>query len=144
MKPMLIPAKKIEGKVVKKQKKAWNTQCDKYIADVIRHFEDFSLTTERLLIDNAYMTEEHRRARTELKRLLVDIDKSLQKIHKRFTGEPYEIEEIEEPAEKKPKLEETVDGSSLQELLEESYPPSDSVAVDLAPGWFHATFIGLR
>ncbi|KAG9195143.1 hypothetical protein G6011_00263 [Alternaria panax] len=137
MKPMVLLAKKIEGKVVKKQKKAWNAQCNEFIEETIGHFEEFLLTTERLLIDEAYTTEEHKKARTELKALLVDFDRSLKRIQLRFTVKPAvekaeePVEKIEGPAEKRSKLEDTVDEGSPETLQEESIPPSESVPVYL-------------
>jgi hypothetical protein len=141
-------AKKIEGKLVKEQKKAWNTTCGVFIGEVIRHIDDFSLITEHLLIDNAYMTDEHRRARIELKGLLKEFDAALKAVQRRFTGE---AEEQESP-EKKIKLEEVEEGVMPEEDgqggVETTLSTSDAevpgaVPIQLAPGWFRATFAGL-
>jgi hypothetical protein len=133
-KPLCPLAKKIERKLVKKQRKAWNTTCGVYIGEVVGHLDDFSLITERLLIDNAYMTDEHRRARIELKGLLKEFDGALKGVQKRFTGE----KEVEEPLENKVKLEE-VDCESLENTVMVGVDEHDGVVpIPLAPGWFGA------
>ncbi|KAF1940545.1 P-loop containing nucleoside triphosphate hydrolase protein [Clathrospora elynae] len=124
----------IEDKLVRRQKKGWNTCCDTFIAEVIAQLNDFSLATERLLIDDAYMTEEHKRVRDQLKGLLVEFDRSLKEVQRRFTGE------TEEPPEKKTKCQKPVEESAPPIAPSEVDPQTVMVPINVAPGWFRATF----
>ncbi|RAR11801.1 hypothetical protein DDE83_004398 [Stemphylium lycopersici] len=147
LKPSHPLAKTIENKLVKSQRKWWNVHCGVYIADVVRHLEDFSLTTERLLIDDAYLTEGHRRARMELKKVLADFDKGLKSIQKRFNGDQKDVEtaseDVGEPLEKRAKLEQAEDDAAAETTSSSRDTPVDAVPISLAPGWFRATFVGL-
>jgi hypothetical protein len=95
--------KKIEDKVQTRQKEAWKTDCESFVASAVEHVEGFSNTAEQLLMNPSYVTEEHKQARGELRKLLNDFDISLEDVQSRFIGGE------KDHAEKKVKREETKD-----------------------------------
>jgi hypothetical protein len=100
LRPLL---KKIEEKIQTRQRELWKTDCESFIVSTVEQLEDFSNTAEQLLMNSSYVTEEHKQARGELRKLLSDFDISLEDIQSRFTDRE------EEHTEKKVKREETGD-----------------------------------
>jgi hypothetical protein len=145
--PKFPLAEKMEGRVVKRLKKAWKTCCSTFITRVIAHLNDFSATTERLLVNEAYWTEEHRSARKVLKGLLREFDKGLKAVQRKFTGEEEdedadedeseedededENEEEEEPPEKKIKLEGLGDEVEISPKVKEEVGVLDEVSMPI-------------
>ncbi|KAH7351394.1 hypothetical protein BKA66DRAFT_575614 [Pyrenochaeta sp. MPI-SDFR-AT-0127] len=72
--------------IVSEQRHAWKKNCDDFITDVAVQLNDFCKITEDLLKNTAYKTQEHKKARELVKKLLVDFDKTLTEIQCRFTG----------------------------------------------------------
>ncbi len=76
--------KNLGNQLVHRQKELWKDCCSDFTREAMDQIQDFSDTVERLLVDEAYMTQEHRNAREQLKKLLVEFDKSLGALQDRF------------------------------------------------------------
>ncbi|KAF1850656.1 uncharacterized protein K460DRAFT_412323 [Cucurbitaria berberidis CBS 394.84] len=77
--------KNLEMQLMSRQKDVWKVPCDTFITEAIAQLNDFSHIAEQLLMDDAYATEQHKEARKELTRLLVDFDKRLKDLQDHFT-----------------------------------------------------------
>ena len=118
LRPLL---KKIEEKIQTQQREAWKTGCESFVASVVEQVEGFSNAAEQLLMNSSYVTEEHKQARGELRKLLSDFDISLEDVQGRF------VDSEEEHTEKKIKREEmedevTVGTLPIPDLLAASVP----------------------
>ena len=98
LRPLL---QKISEKTQDQQKEVWTTHCETFVDSAIEQLEGFSTTAEKLLMDPKYATEKHKRARAELRKLLIEFDSGLRDVKSRFTS----VEE--EHTEKKAKRDET-------------------------------------
>ncbi|KAI4630907.1 hypothetical protein J4E83_002432 [Alternaria metachromatica] len=124
LRPLL---KNIEEKLQTQQRDAWKTDCDAFVTSAVELVEGFSNTAEQLLMNSSYVTEEHKHARGELRKLLNDFDISLENVQSRFVGGE------EEHTEKKIKREETEDEVPIAPSTLDPLVPS--VPISQNEGW---------
>ncbi|KAI4708037.1 hypothetical protein J4E89_007156 [Alternaria sp. Ai002NY15] len=124
LRPLL---KNIEEKLQAQQRDAWKTDCDAFVTSAVELIEGFSNTAEQLLMNSSYVTEEHKQARGELRKLLNDFDISLEDVQSRFVGGE------EEHTEKKIKREETEDEALVASSAPDPLIPS--VPISQNEGW---------
>ncbi|KAI4693739.1 uncharacterized protein J4E84_002314 [Alternaria hordeiaustralica] len=124
LRPLL---KNIEEKLQTHQRDAWKTDCDAFVTSAVDLIEGFSNTAEQLLMNSSYVTEEHKQARGELRKLLNDFDMSLEDVQGRFIGGE------EEHTEKKIKREETEDEALVASSALDPLVPS--VPISQNEGW---------
>jgi gas vesicle protein len=101
IKPLL---QTLNEKLVSRQNEVWKEDCTSFIGETTELLETFSKTMEDLLTDAAFMKEDHRKAREELKRLLGTFDDRLEEVQNEFVNlEPQhpakkvKVENQEEP-----------------------------------------------
>ncbi|CAO2653639.1 Nn.00g030500.m01.CDS01 [Neocucurbitaria sp. VM-36] len=104
-KPFCPLAENLNTNIVNGQKELWKECCHTFTTEAMAQLEAFSTTTEQLVIDEMYMTEEHKKAREQLRLSLVDFDRTLNNIQGRFT------DDVQEPPEKKAKRDDGEEGS---------------------------------
>jgi hypothetical protein len=106
----------------------------------------FAQTTEDLLMDTAFMKEEHHKARDELKKLLASFDQSLQEVQHLFTNmEPQpptkkvkvENEERPNPATASATIDQQNPISTTNATSDTESVPIDSVPISQNSGWQH-------
>ncbi|KAI4958200.1 hypothetical protein J4E86_003797 [Alternaria arbusti] len=124
LRPLL---KNIEEKLQTQQRDAWKTDCDAFVTSAVDLIEGFSNTAEQLLMNSSYVTEEHKQARGELRKLLNDFDMSLEDVQSRFIGGE------EEHTEKKIKREQTEDEALVAPSARDPLVPS--VPISQNEGW---------
>ena len=124
LRPLL---KNIEDKIQTQQRDAWKTDCEAFVTSAVELVEGFSNTAEQLLMNSSYVTEEHKQARGELRKLLNDFDISLEDVQSRFVGGE------EEHTEKKIKREETEDEAPVAPSALDPLIPS--VPISQNEGW---------
>jgi len=117
----------IRSQVVDRQKDAWNASCNTFTAAAIKNLEEFAHTSEQLLKNAAYMTEQHREARVELQKLLVGFNTKLENLQGHFTTRE------EGRAGKRVKHEPTNDAPSAQASASTPEPDPQSAMVVRRP-----------
>jgi hypothetical protein len=159
IKPFLSTLKE---KVVNRQNEVWKEDCMTFIIDTTKLLEKFSKTTEDLLMDAAFMKEDHRKARELLKSLLGSFDEKLEEVQNEFVNvEPQhrakkvKVENQEETHESLPATPLVIASEAMAETLPEIVaepepsteptlePPSDSqdptysAPISQNMGWHH-------
>jgi hypothetical protein len=159
IKPFLSTLKE---KVVNCQNEVWKEDCMTFIIDTTKLLEKFSKTTEDLLMDAAFMKEDHRKARELLKSLLGSFDEKLEEVQNEFVNvEPQhrakkvKVENQEETHEPLPATPLVIASEAMAETLPETVaepepsteptlePPSDSqdptysAPISQNMGWHH-------
>jgi hypothetical protein len=107
LRPLL---KKIEEKIQTQQRESWKTDCESFVSKAMEQVEVFSNAAEQILMNSSYVTEEHRQARGELRKLLSDFDISLEEVQSRF------FDTEEEHTEKRAKHEDGKNEASVGTL----------------------------
>jgi hypothetical protein len=134
--------KNLKEQLMGRQHELWKANCNTFIKAVDIHLREFSRIAGELLMNAAYQTEEHRKARELLQKLLVDFDRSLKNIQDQF------IDAEKEHSAKKTKVkqeEDVIDPDAASAESMQIVPVrGQEVAVPILQnlGWHHflATF----
>jgi hypothetical protein len=139
MRPLL---KNLKEQLMGRQHELWKANCTTFIEAADTQLQEFSRIAAELLMNAAYQTEEHRKARELLQRLLVDFDRSLKDIQDQFV----DAEKQHSAKKTKVKLEEDVDDpdAAPAETMQLVPVRGPEIAVPILQnlGWHHflATF----
>jgi hypothetical protein len=89
----------LKEQLMSRQNDVWKAACGTFISDTIEHLQGFSRSAEGFLENEAFITEAHKKAREQLKDLLVNFDTSLKEVQAQFKDVG------DQPPEKKVKIE---------------------------------------
>jgi 6-pyruvoyl-tetrahydropterin synthase len=131
----------LKEKLVSSQIEVWNQDCMSFVRDTTELLEEFSQTTKDLLMDAAFMKEEHRKAREELKRMLVVFDERLEEVQNEFVnlGPPTPTKKVKVEIEEEPRpfIAPSISNQQNSTAVTTATSDVESVPISQDWGWHH-------